>query len=68
MSWSQLDPHYRELAETHLTPRQLQILRARLDGHSYRTIARTLNLDEATIRGHYERATRKLAQHLKEPA
>lgn len=67
MSFADLPPHIRQLAHTQLTPRQLHIIQARLNGQSLRTIATDLNIDESTVRGHYQRATRKLAHHWKEP-
>ena len=67
MSWNTLPEHHRQLAETHLTKRQLRILQDKLNGHSNRQIATNLDLDESTIRYHYHRAIQKLARHIKEP-
>lgn len=63
MSWNDINPRHRQLAEQHLTPRQLQVLKLRLDGHSWRTIGRSLGISEATVRGHHQRALDNLATH-----
>lgn len=60
MSWQTVSPQYRTLAEQHLTPRQLQVLKLRLNGHSWRTIALHLGIHEATARGHHEAALDRL--------
>ena len=60
MSWNTLDPERQAFITSTLTPRQLEILRLRIDGHSFQRIADALNLDEATIRGHHKRAKRRL--------
>lgn len=64
MSWNTISPHYRQLAEQHLTAKQLRVLQLRLNGHSFRTIGRSLGISEATVRGHHERALDILAQHI----
>lgn len=63
MTWDTINPRYRQLAQQHLTPRQLQVLKLRLAGHSFRTIGRSLGISEATVRGHHERALDILARH-----
>ena len=64
MSWNTLDPAIRTIAEQHLTTKQLRVLQLRLNGHSFRTIGRSLGISEATVRGHHERALDLLAQHI----
>lgn len=64
MTWNTLHPDVRATAEQALTPLQLQVLQHRLDGHSWRTIARALNRNEATIRGHHRAALDRLAPHI----
>ena len=66
MSWATLDQRIRHTAEAVLTDRQLTVVRARVDGHSWDRIALALNLDEATVRGHWKRAVRRLKPHLTE--
>lgn len=67
------DPGYtrevRELCLQLLTPLQMQVLDGRLGrGWSYRKIGTAMNLDEATVRGHYERALRRLGPAFREVA
>lgn len=64
MSWNNLPEQTKAIARKELTPRQLQVLQDTLNGHSTRTIARSLNLAEPTIRMHLERALAKMAPHL----
>ncbi len=66
MTYANLPPHIRHIAETELTPRQLQILQDRLNGHSIWQIAKALDLDQSTVRYHYRRASQKIARHSKE--
>jgi DNA-binding NarL/FixJ family response regulator len=66
MSYQSLSERTRSIAEERLTARQLQVLRARVDGHSWERIADSMNLDEATARGHWKRAVRRLKPHLTE--
>lgn len=68
MSWVEISERNRELAEKVLTPKQLEVLRLVIDGHSYRAIARHLHVTEATVRGHYERALDKMGEAMKEAA
>ena len=68
MSWNDVDPATRELAHQVLTPRQLDVIRHRANGHPWARIATALNLDEATVRGHHKRAVRKLANARKDAA
>jgi len=68
MSWLEISPTNRELAETVLTTKQLEVLRLVIDGHSFRAIGRHLRVTEATVRGHYERALDKMGEAMKENA
>lgn len=60
MSYAQLPQPIRHTAETHLTPKQLKVFQLRQDGHSWATIGLATGKDEATCRGHYERALRRM--------
>lgn len=68
MSWNTIPADRQAFIETILTPRQLEVLKARTNGHTWNTIATALNLDEATVRGHHKRALRKLANARKDHA
>jgi DNA-binding CsgD family transcriptional regulator len=48
---------------THLTPRQARVLELRLAGHSWRTIAKAIGINEATARGHHKAALDTIARH-----
>lgn len=63
MRWSSIDPVVRAAAEQHLTDLQLRVLQDRVNGHSFRTIARATHRHEATVRGHYQAALDKLRKH-----
>jgi DNA-binding NarL/FixJ family response regulator len=60
VSWNDVSPKRREAAERILTPRQLAVVQRRMDGHSWRQIGFDLDLDPATVRGHWERALDRL--------
>ncbi len=60
MSSDRLNNEQRAFLVRHLTPSQLAVVHARIDGHSWQRIANAMNLDEATVRGHHKRATRRL--------
>lgn len=62
MSWADLKPENRELAQKVLTQKQLRVFQHRMDGHSWHTIAIALNTTRSTCRGHYEAALQKLAK------
>ena len=64
MSWLSLDPAKRALYAKLLTEPQLNILRHRINGHSWRRIAMAVNLDESTCRGHYRRALERIRKHM----
>ena len=61
-----IPPHERAA----LTHRQATVLELRLAGHSWRTIARALHINEATARGHHQAALNAINTHrrTKEPA
>lgn len=65
MSWNQLDPAIRDLAQRELTPRQLAVLQHRLNGHSWQTIADALRISRTTAREHHRAAIDKLRPHLR---
>jgi DNA-binding NarL/FixJ family response regulator len=60
MGWDSVSPYWRDVAETHLTPRQLDVLRLRVDGHSWDQIAAVLDLSTSTVRGHHRASLRRL--------
>ena len=66
MSWHSIPPNTRRTYNQILTPKQLDILRHRSNGHSWLTIALALDLDEATVRGHYRRAINRIRRHRNE--
>lgn len=59
-TWDTLDPEQRAFLAANLTQLQHQVVQARINGHTWQTIANAMNLDEATIRGHHRRAIRRL--------
>lgn len=67
--WDELPADRRSLIAAVVTERQLEVLKATMDGHSTWTVARSLQIAEPTVRMHLERALSKLAPHLqpKEP-
>jgi DNA-binding NarL/FixJ family response regulator len=68
MSWDTLDPDKKRFVAAHLTTLQLAVVKARLDNHTWATIAEAMNLDEATVRGHHRRAIRRLINARKDAA
>lgn len=66
MSYATLDPKIRTIAERELTAKQLAVVQARVNGHPWQRIALNMDLDEATVRGHWNRALRRLKSHLNE--
>lgn len=68
MSYDTLGPDQRQFLTANLTALQLAVVQARLNGHTWARIADSMNLDEATIRGHHKRAFRRLANARKEQA
>ena len=65
MSWATLDPAKRAIAERELTPKQLEVFRYWIDGHSNAKIARALDLDESAVRRRLARALRRMRPHLR---
>ncbi len=61
MSYNSLSEHQKTFLHQHLTELQHTVVVCRLEGHTWQRIANAMNLDEATIRGHHKRATRRLA-------
>ncbi len=61
MSYHDLTDDQRHFLHHHLTELQHTVVRNRLNGFTWQQIANAMNLDEATIRGHHKRATRRLA-------
>lgn len=68
MAYASLPPEVRTAAERVLTRRQLTVLQAVLKGMSYREIGLALGIHEATVRGHYDAAKRKLEPYMTEAA
>lgn len=68
MTWSQLPPDIREIAERELTPRQLRVFELRMTGHSWRTIGDSLGIHEATARGHFRASLIALRPHIRKDA
>ena len=62
MSWAHVTPARRELAERILTAKQLDVLKLRTDGYSWRKIATALHIDQATARERYTRALDRLRE------
>lgn len=63
MSYADLPAARRELAEKILTPKQLEVLKLRLDGYSWRDIALGCSIDRKTASDRYNRALDKLRKH-----
>jgi DNA-binding NarL/FixJ family response regulator len=61
--WHSIPEKRRHTANRILTPKQYSILRNRINGHSWKTIADAHDITEPTARGHYQAAIRKLEQH-----
>jgi DNA-binding NarL/FixJ family response regulator len=55
-------------SEHELTPRELDVLRALAEGHSYKTAARALDLSIDTVRFHVRAIYAKLHVHSKSEA
>jgi DNA-binding NarL/FixJ family response regulator len=66
MSWSDLDPEFRAIAERDgvLTSRQLEVLKLKASGAGWQLIAQTLGLTSKTVREHFDRASLKLRQEV----
>ncbi len=63
MSWNDLDPRIRELAQQVLTHRQLETYMLSVNGHSGRSIAYQLDVARSTVSDHLDSAYRKLRAH-----
>lgn len=68
VSYANLTPDEQQFLLDHLTNLQHEVVMARINGHTWSTIANSMNLDEATVRGHHRRAIRKLANTRKDNA
>jgi DNA-binding NarL/FixJ family response regulator len=66
VSWGDLDPEFRAIAERPgvLTARQLDVLKLRAAGAGWQRIAQTLGLTTKTVREHFDRAALKLQQEI----
>lgn len=62
--WDELPADRRSLIANVVTERQLEVLKATMDGHTTLTISRHLKIAEPTVRMHLERALSKLAPHI----
>lgn len=63
MSYANLPEPIRRIAETHLTPKQHDVLKLHLAGLGQRRIATMLHLHRTTIRDHLTAAHDTLEQH-----
>lgn len=61
MTWNQLHPDHRLLAENTLTRKQLDVYKLHLAGCGTRRIALMLDISQSTARTHLARAHQKLA-------
>jgi DNA-binding CsgD family transcriptional regulator len=68
VSWQQLPPPIRHIAQQELTPRQLDALKLHLNGWGSTRIALALDISEPRARALVTRAIQKLAPHLKDVA
>ncbi len=63
-----ISPKLLAIAEQELTPKQLRVLKYWLAGHSYRRTAHALGISESTVRGHLDRALKRLKPHMRKEA
>lgn len=68
MGWETVSAFWRDTAEQVLTPKQLDVLRMRVDGHSWAQIGAELGLGLSTVRGHHRAAIRRLRVAMSERA
>lgn len=68
MSWADVKPEHRQLANRILTTKQLRVVQHRMDGHSWNTIALALGMSRSNARQHYKAALEKLRAHMEEAA
>lgn len=66
MSWSTLDPKLRSIAETELTPLQLDVLKLFLAGCGHKRISIMLGISHQAARNARRRAFEKLEPYLTE--
>ena len=60
MSWADLPPEIREVAEVELSGRQLEVLKLHLAGRTVRQTALALGISPSTVTSHLWRAKQKL--------
>lgn len=63
MSYAALPPAIRHTAETHLTPKQLHVLKLHLAGCGARRISTMLQIHRTTVRDHLKAALDALEAH-----
>lgn len=68
MSWSNLPPEIRDLAEQELSERQLQVLKLKMAGRSITEIALGLAIDPSTVTTHLFRAKMKISARARKDA
>lgn len=66
MSYATLDPHIREIAEKHLSEKQLSAYRLWEDGLGYGRIAVLLKISPSSVRDRIHRSLRIIEHHLEE--
>jgi DNA-binding CsgD family transcriptional regulator len=64
MAWADLPPDVRARAEEVLTERQLEVVKLRASGFSWRRIADAENCSRESARGAFDRATLRLRRSL----
>lgn len=63
--YDDLTPETKAIAQRELTPRQHDVFRARLNGHSWRRIGNALGMDESNARRLWERAILRMRPYLR---
>lgn len=61
--WNTIPPERRQTAERVCTPKQLEALQLKIDGHSWKTIAAKLHITEPAARDRYQAALDRLNTH-----
>jgi DNA-binding CsgD family transcriptional regulator len=64
VSWSELPPDIREIAEHVCTRKQLDVLKLKASGAGYRRIGALLGIAPMTVRGHLEAAQKNIVDEL----
>lgn len=64
-TWDSIGKPYRDLAEKHLTDKQLAVLQYRIAKCTWRQIGAELHIHEATARGHFNAALDALRPHIR---